>query len=475
MSIHDLRVEESGDPGKASNCEAVGQDDRTYKIGAPYTHTWHHTSNPANLPWAAFASCGLEAFWRLTTGSHMASLLQEANYGVSAQSNALSFYNDVIVPCLGPAPSSEGLPHHFRSYCLDDYSPIEYSWCWDGLTGGDGARAPKIRFAFEAIGERAGTKEDPWNQEMTAEFVRTLKQKFKGHLDWRLFEYFWNTLLPKGESVRHEIERLAQPDSHRSSLFVACEMAGDEGELHEKSTAVKAYFMPMLRALQEGRSRTELLNDAIKDLSRTFHNLHFPALSTLIDYMTRPDTPNFEVEMLAVDCIELHQSRVKIYIRSLSTAWDIVSSVLTLNGRVSLPRSGLDNLRRLWKLVLSLDDYPDSHDLPLCSHSTGGSFFCFYAKASQALPSPKLYIPIKHYARSDFAAAKGLEAFLRTQDEASYTQRFWEVLKTIATHRCLDEGNGVQTYLSAQVRLDGSLSLTSYLGPEIYHKARWKA
>ena len=404
----------------------------------------------------------------------MAFLLEQADYGDAAQDRALSFYNDLIAPCLGSQPSSRGTSDKFNSYCLDDYSPIEYSWCWNSRGGDGGVAKPKIRFAIEAIGEQAGSSDDPWNQKMSLQLKDALARRNGVQANWELFDYFWGALLPALKDTRHNIEVRVPELAHRSSLFIACEMPGEEDTTPEEVT-VKAYFMPMLRALQDNASRTEMLDRAIGGVDKLPGALNFPALSAVIEYMNAPYSPDFEVEMLAVDCVEPSNSRVKIYIRSQRTAWDVVSSILTLQGRVPISKAGLDNLRTLWHSVLDLEGRSDAEDLPPVEHSTGGAFFCFYAKAGQSLPSAKLYVPIKHYARDDAAAAKGLAKFLEIQGEATYSDRFWDALQSISTHRDLDKGKGVQTYLSAQVRSDGGLALTSYLGPEIYHGNRWIA
>ncbi|CAF9943402.1 MAG: hypothetical protein ALECFALPRED_000295 [Alectoria fallacina] len=470
------KIEKDGDAIGVNNSEVPnGRASDVRRHPETYTHIFQPALGPSSPPWTAItANDSSRTFWWSTTRCHMSSLLQHADYSIAAQHHALSFYHDCIVPCLGPQPSPRGSSDHFQSYCLDDYSPIEYSWCWNGRTGTDGAAKPKIRFAFEAIGPQAGSHEDPWNQDMSAHLVRTLEKRFEGQIDWKLFEYFWDALLPERKDTRLKIQTHAPKHTHQSSLFMACEMPGEEEVVPWRGMVVKAYFMPMLRALQENTSRTEVLDGAIRGLKGLLGNVQFPALSAVIEYMNAPDSPDFEVEMLAVDCVEPSRSRIKIYLRSQRTAWDVVSSVLTLRGRAPLSKAGLENLRRLWRLVLNLEGLSDAQDLPPVTHSTGGAFFCFYAQASQALPSAKLYIPVKHYAKDDAAGATGLVTFLQMQGEASYSKSFWKVLESIATHRSLDEGKGVQTYLSAQTRSDGGLSLTSYLGPEIYHSARWR-
>ncbi len=401
------------------------------------------------------------AFWWYTTGTTVANMLYQAGYDQHAQYNSLIFYYYFIISRLGSRPTTYGKSQGFESYTTDDFSPIEYSWSWAGLN-----KSPKIRFAIEAIGPESGTSADPFNQNMSMELINHLRSTLPG-IDLQLFHHFWNTLLvtTNDAETTKRINTIAEPNSHRSSLFIACELGGSE-------MLVKVYFMPMLRALQTGQSRIETFQQSMHQLTQTI--TPFPALQPLFTYLTTsPLGAQLELEMISVDCIDPSKSRIKVYFRSPQTSFDAIRAILSLDGLIPISSVTWTDLQAIYRLVFGLpDSFQAAQELPPCRHSTAGMFFCFFARAGDALLTPKLSLPAKHYGKDDRSVALGLATFMGERGRGQWVGGYLNVLEGMSAHRKLGEGLGLHTYVACQVD-EGGLRVTSYLGPEIYDRRRW--
>ncbi|KAI4122673.1 MAG: hypothetical protein LQ347_006426 [Umbilicaria vellea] len=396
------------------------------------------------------------AFWWQMTGPTLAILLLEAGYDLDSQRECLLFHYNHIVSRLGARPTSEGLPDGWNSFVTDDYSPVEYSWSWDSEQA-----SPKVRYTLEAIGPDAGSTNDPFNQAMAVDLIRELGV----NEEW--FSHFSKAFVHSGDEASVTQQILKSP-SDQSSVLVAF-------DLQKGGVAAKAYLIPV-KAEQTGRSRLSVVTDAVRSLERP--DLKFPAYNELRNFMsTDPSGSQLEIVSLAVDCVDPSKSRLRIYVRSSSTSWDHVCAILSMSGRLSNLDAGntRSNLRELWRLVLSLDKhFSPSEDLPETEHQTGGVLYNFDIKPNNARPEAKLYIPAKHYAKNDLAAAEGLTTYLEGQGRARFVANYMRALEGVCTHRALESGRGLQTYIGCGLERE-SLSLTSYIAPEMYHPARWAA
>lgn len=323
----------------------------------------------------------------------------------------------------------------------------------------------KTRFAIEAIGSISGSSIDPFNQSRSAELISTLSAT-QPHVDLQLFNHFWDTLLVSSKDAILIDER-ASPNSHRSSLFIAC-------ELEERSIMVKAYFMPMLRALETNQSRTQVVARAIRSVGDMRQGVQYPALETLPNFMEEdPVGSQIEVEMVSVNCIDPRESRIKVYIRHPSTSPGSIRTMVTMNGHIKLSQDKLQDLWHFRRSILSLDlDFPNTAELPRNDHSTAGMLYCFYAREGDKLLVPKLYLAAKHYGQSDRAIVDGLAEYFHEKGKDEYLENYKSVLQQISSHRPLESERGIHTYIACRCT-DPGLSVTSYLSPEIYHQARW--
>ena len=395
-------------------------------------------------------------FWWRTTGISLAILLQKAGYSVDAQCHHLLFYYCNVIPELGVGPNAHGLPRYWKSFMTDHFSPIELSWEW-----GCGGESSTIRFSIEPIGPYAGTPVDPFNQHATARLVHRY-QPLIPDCDLRLFDHFSKRLLSY-------TDRPTEPDKrpicqgHNSRTFVAFEFGKD-------ALMLKAYFLPTFKAADLGQSAWDIIRWAIQDLPDYSHSA-FSALSILRNFMVAsPQGPGLQAEIFAIDCVIPIRSRLKIYMRSRSTCFDSVREIMTLGGALdgSSLKTGLDELLKLWKLVVSQrKEFSTAEELRQKDHRTAGILYYFDIKSGTALPGVKVYIPVRHYGQNDLAIAKGLSEYLKSREQDSIAGKYIEALKEMSPSSSLRSRCGIQTYLGCSIVGD-QLKLTSYVTPEVY-------
>ena len=397
-------------------------------------------------------------FWWQVTGSALAIMLLEAGYDIHSQYQALLFHYHFIILRLGPRPNSDGSPNNWKSYMTDDFSPLEYSWSW----GSNGA-APKVRYSIEAIGPHAGHAIDPFNQEMALQLVSQLQSSFPD-IDWRMFDYFLKALIPCGRAADGDDPHEFQ--GHGSSTFLGFELQRG-GKI-----AFKTYLAP-IKATRSERSPMDVATAAIQTLISK--DLRLQAYGQVLDFMAHDhEGRSLEFLGLAVDCVHPSKSRLKLYMRSPHTSFESVRACMTLGGAVcpSGTLKCLEELWELWKLVIGLaDGISPREELPLNEHLTSGVLYNFDIKSGSLFPEPKIYIPVRHYARDDLSIAKGLAMFLAKRGSDQFVDAYLRMLRGICVHRPLESTCGLQTYVACSFNAE-SISITSYMSPEIYYPGR---
>ena len=407
------------------------------------------------------------AFWWQATGSILAEALQQAEYSLEEQYTCLLFHQNFVVARLGPRPHTS-LSRMWKSFMTDDFSPIEYSWNW-----GTGSKPPDVRYSIEAIGPEAGTLGDPFNQKMTLDLVEELRSKLP-HADWTWFNILRDSfqINPSLAGAFRSTDLPSKPPGHssQSSVFLGFEMQ------RGRPIVPKAYLVPV-RALSTGESPLSVISDGIASLAANDHTLNsnFSAYSHLLHFLTtHPEGRLLSVLFVAVDCVPApKRSRLKIYLRSPHTSFASVCTILSMGGTLSHvtysqehERTAANNndpiqdFHDLFHSLLSLDP---SREGPICDKSpapeTEGMLYYFDVAPSSPMPKPKVYIPVKHYARSEKAAMLALRQWLERRGQGKWCEPFQHVVEKI--------GDGALTYVSVGFER-GRCNITSYLGGQNY-------
>lgn len=225
------------------------------------------------------------------------------------------------------------------------------------------------------------------------------------NLNW--YQHFPRDLLVAPENMASILDRLPANEHQTQIMFAYGFRAGQ--------TPMQAYIMPLLKSPETGKSEAHLVCDSILKLDTAKAPLA-PALAPVEAYIAAHE--ELRVEALAFDCNDPRDSRIKFYLRTPHTSLRQVLDVYTLGGRLKdeTTQAGVKILRELWPLLLDVPaDFQENEPLPKSSHRTSGFLFNIRIRPGKTYPEPQVYIPVKHYGKSDMAVAEGLATYFRRQ------------------------------------------------------------
>jgi DMATS type aromatic prenyltransferase len=231
-------------------------------------------------------------------------------------------------------------------------------------------------------------------------------------LDLPWYSYFLKALTVSAavDQGQYRDER-AKVDGALSQTFIAL-------DLQEHSMVVKYYFMPTLKARSLRKSNLEVVQEAIRGLPGAGSSFR-ASLDAVSDYIcSHAALERPVVEILAIDCVDPSESRIKIYIRSQKTNFASMLDVMTLGGRTEpLPEKARAGLAELWCAVFDLESNSKalSDPLPKKKYRTAGLLYYLELRAGESRPKPKVYLPVRHYAKNDDQIARGLSKFLENR------------------------------------------------------------
>ena len=343
-------------------------------------------------------------YWRTTAGYSLATFLYCAGYSREAQERHVAFFNDVVAPVLGQKSHTGSSSGQWPSFMTDDGTPLEISWDW----GFDRQQAT-IRYSIEPTGYETGSSLDPLNKYASGRFLQNMRDLLP-EADWQWSEHFQREFCVFNESLEYGNE------THKSRFFAAY-------DLEESGNTMKAYFFPAFKANEINQSKIDVLSSAITRLSG-YTPSNFSAFVLLRDFITGPSVnASIEVEILAVDCVKPQHGRLKIYVRSRQKSLESVKRIVTLGGTLVSPEmnKSLDELESFWNALFD-STYSDPVWTSYDNHRTGGILYNFEVRVGSPLPVPKVYIPVRHYARSDEHVMKVLGKYIREsrKDDAMF-------------------------------------------------------
>ncbi|KAF2463875.1 aromatic prenyltransferase, partial [Lindgomyces ingoldianus] len=352
-----------------------------------------------------------QTFWWNTSGHTLHPMLFHARYPVWDRYSSLRFFAESIVPYLGPARlSGEGVAR-WQSFMTDDGIPVELSWDW-----GSGKQQPKIRLSVEPVGPSAGIEVDPLNQWAVAQFHHyTIMRNPRSDFAW--YTHFSDIFRGKDATIA-----LTKTEGHLSQIFYAF-------DLDRSSTMAKAYFFPKWLAYHCNAPAWNVISAAIKT-APSCNSENLQVLSVLDGFFNESYGRRLEFEMLSTDLLRPATARLKIYFRSRDVSISSVEHIMSIRGVIlshSL-KKGIRNIRRLCSLLVSsngiLEEFLDS-----TAHRTSGLLYYASFRLGDAIPSIKLYIPVRHFVSDDESVRKAVEEFLVEQGKAQRVQQY--VLLTV--------------------------------------------
>ncbi|KAF0331043.1 dimethylallyl tryptophan synthase, partial [Colletotrichum asianum] len=343
--------------------------------------------------------------WDREVGETLSAMMTMAGYDDRAKAIHRGFFGAAVSDSLGPYPSAR--TPRWESFMTDDHTPVELSWAWS-----DEQSTPTVRYSVEPIGWTAGSA----NEQAAASLLDRTRSYAQG-LDLSWYRHFLQstticsnhaTQMSRNGCQEYNIDGGVSS----SQNFSAFDLEDD------RSTTVKSYFIPTVKASSLGISNLDLK----------------PAIT-----------------------------------------WPrIMIDVMSLGGRLPfLTDTVMSSLNELWVAVFGSGAEDDvgtlSRPLPTIDHRTSGILYYLELKADAPLPKPKVYLPVRHYARDDEQIARGLSGFLQRRGKSlANGGTYYEGVKSLCKHRRLGDGLGFHTYITCAVK-NGSVAVSTYLKPELYH------
>jgi len=192
--------------------------------------------------------------------------------------------------------------------------------------------------------------------------------------------------------------------------------------------------------------------------------------------------------MLAVDNVKPSQSRLKLYFIASQSSFASVRRIMTMGGRKPVLEEHLQELRSLICTVSGLDpDFLEDQETPFTSsHYTSATkdnfgelpeilhsyIYYFDIAPGKSIPDIKFYTPVRGYGPNDRELAENLIDWMEARGRGNYAREYPKVLEHLNQHRRLEDGKGAHIYISALIKKDGELDITSYLGAEAVDPSR---
>ncbi|KAL4948106.1 aromatic prenyltransferase [Aspergillus filifer] len=405
-------------------------------------------------------------FWWKTTGRHFARMMQEAKYPESRQVELLLFYHFVVVPRLGPKPTSPD--PWFRSRVapgVGDGSPIGYSWRWG--TGGPDSK-PMIRHYIEAMGPLTGTTADPLNEFAAKEMLHHLAKIVPGvelPLAWKFAAH-----------IRPSLTEQATRDVAGSSMLIGLQCAPD-------SDGVEVMAGLMTRAPGQVK---ELLGTIFPRAMRDAYgdDVSLEGLNMVREFVeTDPQGRHLSVlGTTAIDCCAPAASRFKVYVTTDNTSFDHIAAVMALGGRKPESARSIAQLKGLWYGLKGLDPaFPTSAEPPRnANNGKGGSngsananisgvTFYFDIHPKYPFPHVKLQVDVSKHSSSDLEAIQAVLGFLELRGQGEDAQAYLNVVRAMVTDEELRTRRGLQAFFSFAFK-KGEVDITSYFLPQVYRR-----
>ncbi|CAD6910953.1 unnamed protein product [Tilletia controversa] len=385
-------------------------------------------------------------FWRGAVASPLLVMLQQARYSAEAINVFENFLEVYVLPALGCAPqkTARGWEFAFPSFMNDNHSPVEIGLSW---TKGQ----PSVKFSIEPIGCPSDAGSSMLSNLHAAE--RLLQRLQAGGLG------SFERLRDLAQCCISEEQD--ETSEARSQVFVAFDLQRSGNVL------VKAYLMPHARA---SSSQFDVVDQAIQSVKADG-----TAWSTIESYyhsLYPSERP--EAVILSTDCSNDSTARIKVYFRYRTNEIASVLQHMSLGGRIA---SGWERtLPQLWHAVLSEQKQDGTTSLRTIddrSETTGGVLIYYDFSRSEDEATSKIYLPVRHWASTDQAIARGLSDYLRqsvhnaTSSTCNSEQPllYDDVLRLFADPIELEGCRGLQNYVCAGQKKDGRIDLSIYLNP----------
>ncbi|KEZ40024.1 hypothetical protein SAPIO_CDS9013 [Scedosporium apiospermum] len=240
----------------------------------------------------------------------------------------------------------------------------------------------------------------------------------------------------------------------------------------------KVYFMPILKWIQTGIPTRVLVSRAVQKCSGKYGTYDAPM--KLLDSYLESFVPGSGpvVEMVAIDCVDSPDSRIKVYLRTDVNTLAKAKVIYTLGGRLSGEAidAGLEALTELWPILFRLEgsDFENTEVFPRGS-------YCGCAvemKAGHAQPGTKIHIPVRKINVTDAQLCQSLSAWFAKRGHRDFAATYEENLRAAFPDHNFNTTNGTHTFVSFAYTKKTGVYMTMYYSTKIFgvqvNKDYWK-
>ncbi|KNG86153.1 putative prenyltransferase [Aspergillus nomiae NRRL 13137] len=370
----------------------------------------------------------IQEWWEFC-GPQLATLAHEAGYSTVTQIELLLFIRSMILPQIGRFPHASRSPASVQSRSILTYDARRLSTVGNGTA----LRTTILRFVSAS------------SQRVIVYLPMLAKRRTDVDLEW--YYHFRDRLHITDwmDGPTHESERPWQGRTPRMPVAF---------EFTPKGIIAKVYFTPPATP-----NNTSSFN-TFADVVRPICGNDTVALAECLTFLSSdPVGATLRPDVLAIDCVSPLKSRIKLYAGTPITTFTSAISVMTLGGRIPVPRSSIDDLWALFRVVLGLDDkFCQDEELPVQNpfqpsrahpedYYSGLLYYFNLAPGSQ-LPDVKLYLPVIRYGRSDADNALGLQQFMISRQRGQYVDGFQRAMEAIAQRHNIGNGYRIQTHIT---------------------------
>nr|ATW01296.1 DmaW [Claviceps gigantea] len=409
----------------------------------------HETTSAIGTPYGVYETLSLifdfpdhqHRLWWHSTAPMFAAVLHTAGYHVHDQYRHLGIFKKHIIPYLGayPAEGKQSWASVLTRYGI----PIELSLnCTESV----------VRYTYEPIHERTGTRDDPHNTLAILDSIQRLVQIQPG-IDLAFFSYFKHELVLSAS----ESAILDQNSSVKLPVRTQNKLALD---LKGNQFALKVYFYPQVKSAATGISAHDLIFGSVANLSQK-HSTIRPAFEVLCEYVASRDRradadAALRARLLSCDLLDPAKSRVKIYLLEKTVSLSTMEDLWTLGGRRtdSSTMDGLELIRELWNLLevpsgffeypksdLRLGEVPDEQ-LPFMAN--------FTLHHGNPMPEPQIYFTV--FGMRDVQIANALTVFFQNHGYYEMAAKYRDFLHNSYPNDDFESLNYLHTYVSFSYR-----------------------
>ncbi|KAF2461403.1 tryptophan dimethylallyltransferase-domain-containing protein [Lineolata rhizophorae] len=411
-----------------------------------------------------------QQYWWEENGVSMGRLLERAGYPLHTQYKHLLLLHGSVLPWMGPAwpttataTGDAAQPRTPGAALNYDGAPIEPSLnvTASGLT---------VRFTIEPVGPAANRPGDQLNQAVGPAAVAAMGAAAGADTRWaRQLMAALFVSEAEAAALAGPGGRFAAMGARKPALLVAYDL-GRAGGVN-----MKTYFVPGYKAAATGRRADGIVCDTVRGFAPGGAALA-PAVDALEAYLAErgpAETSGLGVEMVAVDCRDPAEGapRCKIYVRCMSNAFERVRDVYTLGGRKTDAETeeGLRRLRLVWHLLLDeregvADDRHKEHD----GHHNAGLLFGMEVEADKPFPTPKVYVPLWHYCKTDKRMAENLSEIFKMQGWGDIAESYGSDLQHFFPTHDIANSSGTHTCVSYAYTEKKGVYTTLYYSPRSY-------